>query len=425
MGDECSTTAVPPVPMPSGRAVKHDDGTGRVVPAPMPSDGGTSPVPLPSMAGRKPDAVMEHSDDGDRVAPPAPMPSGRAVKDEGAGRSVPPVPLPSGRDTLPLPETTDADADAGSGSGHGGGRGSSHRRRLIIVLGVLLAVAMIAGVVWWRVDVARRVDAARSACESSLREARRMVGEWDTVRSSGETKSALRITVAQVADATTVTALAADVKTNPGVPVACDAADVSGLVAARDANDRLAEDAGRRVRSVQAGVRAVAASRDAKQLADAKTRLNSKVSEARKLLASSKNRVADDKTRTMLSDAINAAGKANDATAVEKAVNGLDAASKRVNESVAAKSKAAKAKADAEAAKRAAAQTQPTTPQYSTPQYSTPQYTTPQQSAPQQSTPQYTTPQQSTPQYGELGYSDGTPIQGENKVDIIPPDVAG
>ena len=218
-----------------------------------------------------------------------------------------------------------------------------------------------------------------------------MVDEWDTVKASGEVRSALKVTVAQVANATTVTALAATVKTNPGVPVACDAADAAGLDAARATNDRLADDAGRRVKSVRSDAQAVAASRDAKQLADAKTRLNSKVSEARKLLDSSKHRVADERTRTMLSDAINAAGKANDAATVEKAVESLDAASKRVSESVAEKSKADKAKAEAEAAKRAAAQTQPTTPQYSTPQYSTPQYTTPQQTTPQQSTPQQST----------------------------------
>ncbi|KAB5603487.1 hypothetical protein [Bifidobacterium jacchi] len=306
--------------------------------------------------------------------------------------------------------------DAGSGSGRG-----PSRRRLIVVLGVLLAVAMIVGgIVWWRVDVARRVGVARSACESSRSEAQRMVGEWSTVKASGEVRSALKVTVAQVADASTVTALAATVKTNPGEPVACDGSDVSGLDAARATNDRLADDAGRRVKSVRSDAQAVVASRDAKQLADAKTRLNSKVSEARKLLASSKNRVADDKTRTVLSDAIDAAAKANDVAAVEKAVKSLDAASKRVSESVAAKSKADKAKAEAEAAKRAAAQTQTTTPQYTAPQYSTPQYTTPQQSTPQQNTPQ-----QSTPQYGELGYSDGTPIQGEHKPGIVTPDVAG
>ena len=259
-----------------------------------------------------------------------------------------------------------------------------------------------------------------------------MVDEWDTVKASGEVRSALKVTVSQVADASTVTGLAATVKTNPGVPVACDAADVSGLDAARATNDRLADDAARRVKSVRSDAQAVAASRDAKQLADAKTRLNSKVSKARKLLDSSKHRVADDKTRTALSDAIDAAGRANDVAAVEKAVKSLDVASKRVSESVAAKSKADKAKAEAEAAKRAAAQTQTATPQYSTPQYSTPQYTTPQQSTPQYTTPQQNTPQQSTgggveywgsPSCGADGSGCWKP--GENKPEFIDPDVAG
>ncbi len=106
-------------------------------------------------------------------------------------------------------------------------------------------------------------------------------------------------------------------------------------------------------KSLTKAVRAVAESKAAKRLDDAKTNLTAKLDEASKLLADSDGKVADNATRDALSNAIDAANglkDGNDPAKIDGARKTLEDAINGVNASVQAKTDA-----DAQAAAAAAA----------------------------------------------------------------------
>ena len=142
---------------------------------------------------------------------------------------------------------------------------------------------------------------------------------------NGKAADASAVTADQVKDARTVDALAKALKTTVPEYEGCVADSKAGLDEATSKLDRQAAWYKTHAASLGKAVKAVESSR-----------LDRTVEDAEKLLADSKGRVADEKTRSMLEQAI----KDRDADAIGEAVNAVDGSVK------------AKAKADADAKAR-------------------------------------------------------------------------
>ncbi|MBL3902410.1 hypothetical protein JMJ91_03485 [Bifidobacterium longum subsp. longum] len=142
---------------------------------------------------------------------------------------------------------------------------------------------------------------------------------------NGQAADASAVAVDQVKDARTVDALAKALKTTAPEYEGCLAGSKAGLDEATSKLDRQAAWYRTHAASLGKAVKAVESSR-----------LDRTVEDAEKLLADSKGRVADEKTRSMLEQAI----KDRDADAIGEAVNAVDGSVK------------AKAKADADAKAR-------------------------------------------------------------------------
>ena len=104
-------------------------------------------------------------------------------------------------------------------------------------------------------------------------------------------------------------------------------------------------------KSLSKAVRAVAESKAAKRLDDAKTNLTAKLDEASKLLADSDGKVADNATRDALSNAIDAANGLKDGNDPAK----IDGARKTVEDAINGVAASVQAKTDADAQAAAAA----------------------------------------------------------------------
>ena len=139
-------------------------------------------------------------------------------------------------------------------------------------------------------------------------------------------------------------------------PVRCDASmKTQDLEAAADK----AKDLNGRYDKLDRAAKAVLASRDAKDLDDARTALDAKKEEASRLLGDSDGKVADNTTRETLQQAIGQAEqtKGGKAQAWRDAVGPLQAAVDQVNASMQAKAQADQQAAE-EAAQAAAQQAQ-------------------------------------------------------------------
>ena len=195
---------------------------------------------------------------------------------------------------------------------------------------VLLAVGGVAGCRMWS---ARELAEAREACAVAADGARGAANDYNAVV-NGKAADASAVTVDQVNDARTVDALVKALKTTVPEYEGCLAGSKAGLDEATSKLDRQAAWYKTHAASLGKAVKAVESSR-----------LDRTVEDAEKLLADSKGRVADEKTRSMLEQAI----KDRDADAIGEAVNAVDG-------SVKAKAKAdADAKAQAEQEAQAAA----------------------------------------------------------------------
>lgn len=186
---------------------------------------------------------------------------------------------------------------------------------------VLLAVGGVAGCRMWS---ARELASARTACAVAADGARGAANDYNAVV-NGQAADASAVTVDQVKDARTVDALAKALKTTVPEYEGCLAGSKAGLDEATSKLDRQAAWYRTHAASLGKAVKAVESSR-----------LDRTVEDAEKLLADSKGRVADEKTRSMLEQAI----KDRDADAIGEAVNAVDGSVK------------AKAKADADAKAR-------------------------------------------------------------------------
>lgn len=240
------------------------------------------------------------------------------------------------------------------------------RKPAVIAVASVAAVAVLAGCGWfgWKAYTGHRLVEARQACVEASESYRKAAGEYSKLV-DGDAAAASKVTAGQVADAKTVDALAAALKATEPKTVACVADDMAGYESKTGLIGKNTGWYGKHAKSLENAVKAVNDSKLAKT-----------VSDAERLLKDSDGKVQDASTRDELSKAI----KAKDADAIA-------AASKKVNDSMAAKTKAdaeAKAKAEQEAQAQAAAEaaTQAQAQQsYSAPRQSyTPAYTAPQQS---------------------------------------------
>lgn len=228
------------------------------------------------------------------------------------------VPSPDGAGVVPEPETV--------------------RRRpkwlAPVAVGCVLVLLAVGGVVGCRVWSARELAEAREACAVAADGVRGAANDYNAVV-NGQAADASAVTVDQVKDARTVDALAKALKTTVPEYEGCLAGSKAGLDEATSKLDRQAAWYRTHAASLGKAVKAVESSR-----------LDRTVEDAEKLLADSKGRVADEKTRSMLEQAI----KDRDADAIGEAVNAVDG-------SVKAKEKAdADAKARREAKEKAQAE---------------------------------------------------------------------
>lgn len=191
-------------------------------------------------------------------------------------------------------------------------------------VGCVLVLLAVGGVVGCRVWSARELAEAREACAVAADGVRGAANDYNAVV-NGQAADASAVTVDQVKDARTVDALAKALKTTVPEYEGCLAGSKAGLDEATSKLDRQAAWYKTHAASLGKAVKAVESSR-----------LDRTVEDAEKLLADSKGRVADEKTRSMLEQAI----RDRDADAIGEAVNAVDGSVK------------AKAKADADAKAR-------------------------------------------------------------------------
>lgn len=218
------------------------------------------------------------------------------------------VPSPDGVGVVPEPETV--------------------RRRpkwlAPVAAGCVLVLLAVGGVAGYRMWSARELAEAREACAVAADGARGAANDYNAVV-NGQAADASAVAADQVKDARTVDALAKALKTRTPEYEGCLAGSKAGLDEATSKLDRQAAWYKTHAASLGKAVKAVESSR-----------LDRTVEDAEKLLADSKGRVADEKTRSMLEQAI----KDRDADAIGEAVNAVDGSVK------------AKAKADADAKAR-------------------------------------------------------------------------
>ena len=193
-----------------------------------------------------------------------------------------------------------------------------------VAAGCVLVLLAVGGVAGCRVWSARELAEAREACAVAADGVRGAANDYNAVV-NGQAADASAVAVDQVKDARTVDALAKALKTTAPEYEGCVAGSKAGLDEATSKLDRQAAWYKTHAASLGKAVKAVESSR-----------LDRTVEDAEKLLADSKGRVADEKTRSMLEQAI----KDRDADAIGEAVNAVDGSVK------------AKAKADADAKAR-------------------------------------------------------------------------
>ena len=258
------------------------------------------------------------------------------------------------------------------------------RKPAVIAVASVAAVAVLAGGGWfvWKTYANHELAEARQACVEASESYRKAADSYSGLV-DGDAATASQITVKQVADAKTVDALAEALKANEPDVVACVADSKADY---ESKNSLIEKNTGWYVKHEKSLKEAVKAVNDSKL---AKT-----VSDAERLLKDSDGKVQDASTRDELSKAV----KAKNETAIA-------AASRKVNDSMTAKTKAdeeAQRKAEEDAAEAAAAAQQA------------------QQSYAQQSyTPSYSAPQQSyTPSYSGGSTSGGG--SGSSAPDFVP-----
>ena len=227
-----------------------------------------------------------------------------------------------------------------------------------LIAAVCAVILVAAGIVGWNAYSGAKLAEAREACAAAADTVRSNANEYNALL-NGDAADAAAVKAEQVKDSKTVESLGKELKAMAPEYEGCVAEDAQGLDAAAV---RLTEQAGwyeTHEKSLSKAVRAVAESKAAKRLDDAKANLKAKLGEASKLLADSDGKVADNATRDALSNAIDATNglkDGNDPAKIDGARKTLEDAINGVNASVQAKTDADAQAAAAAAQARAQAQ---------------------------------------------------------------------
>ena len=232
-----------------------------------------------------------------------------------------------------------------------------------LIAAVCAVILVAAGIVGWNAYSGAKLAEAKEACAAAADTVRNNANEYNALL-NGDAADAAAVKAEQVEDSKTVESLGKELKAMAPEYEGCVAEDAQGLDAATVKLNEQADWYGTHEKSLSKAVRAVAESKAAKRLDDAKTNLTAKLDEASKLLADSDGKVADNATRDALSNAIDAANglkDGNDPAKIDGARKTLEDAINGVNASVQAKTDAdAQAAAAAAAAAQAQAQAQST-----------------------------------------------------------------
>ena len=232
-----------------------------------------------------------------------------------------------------------------------------------LVAAVCAAILVAAGIIGWNAYSGAKLAEAKEACATAADTVRNNANEYNALL-NGDAADAAAVKAEQVEDSKTVESLGKELKAMAPEYEGCVAEDAQGLDAATVKLNEQADWYGTHEKSLSKAVRAVAESKAAKRLDDAKTNLTAKLDEASKLLADSDGKVADNATRDALSNAIDAANglkDGNDPAKIDGARKTVEDAINGVNASVQAKTDAdAQAAAAAAAAAQAQAQAQST-----------------------------------------------------------------
>ena len=219
-----------------------------------------------------------------------------------------------------------------------------------LVAAVCAVILVAAGIIGWNAYSGAKLAEAKEACATAADTVRNNANEYNALL-NGDAADASAVKAEQVKDSKTVESLGKELKAMAPEYEGCVAENAQGLDAAA-------------VKLNEQADWAVAESKAAKRLDDAKTNLTAKLDEASKLLADSDGKVADNATRDALSNAIDAANglkDGNDPAKIDGARKTLEDAINGVNASVQAKTDAdAQAAAAAAAAAQAQAQAQST-----------------------------------------------------------------
>lgn len=232
-----------------------------------------------------------------------------------------------------------------------------------LIAAVCAAILVAAGIIGGNAYSGAKLAEAKEACATAADTVRNNANEYNALL-NGDAADAAAVKAEQVKDSKTVESLGKELKASAPEYEGCVAENAQGLDAATVKLNEQADWYETHEKSLSKAVRAVAESKAAKRLDDAKTNLTAKLDEASKLLADSDGKVADNATRDALSNAIDAANglkDGNDPAKIDGARKTLEDAINGVNASVQAKTDAdAQAAAAAAAAAQAQAQAQST-----------------------------------------------------------------
>lgn len=203
-----------------------------------------------------------------------------------------------------------------------------HRGRAVAIIAVAVIALLAAGGIVWKTHTDRLMAEARADCAAASERLHVAMTAYNALL-NGKAASMAKTDVKSVKDAKTLDVLSKAMKASTPKTVSCKADSRDAVVTATKAITANTAWCITHGKSLNRLVNAVETSK-----------LDKAVDDANALYKETDGRVADDKTRASLLDAI----KKRDADAIEKAV-------KAVNES-----KTAKEKADAEAEQEAAAQ---------------------------------------------------------------------
>ena len=221
---------------------------------------------------------------------------------------------------------------------------------LPLIAAICAVVLVVAGIIGWNTYSGAKLAQAKETCAAAADTVRNNANEYNALL-NGDAADAAAVKAEQVEDSKTVESLGKELKASAPEYEGCVAENAQGLDAATVKLNEQADWYGTHEKSLSKAVRAVAESKAAKRLDDAKTNLTAKLDEASKLLADSDGKVADNATRDALSNAIDAANGLKDGNDPAK----IDGARKTVEDAINGVTASVQAKTDADAQAAAAA----------------------------------------------------------------------